>query len=189
MIESCWQATSEPRRWAGASCGLKIRDQDQLSRIYENEGAYLSNVHGSGVGQGANREPGNGATAEQVTLVLRAGLQRGAEAEGDRVPLDVATTTLPANERAVDEGAEPGGEQEGRHPPSLRGRKERGQALHWEAARRWAYLQGSVHKDARERGAEALEDEDISDDTLVVTAAKEMVASQPGQGRGRIGET
>lgn len=87
------------------------------------------------MGQGADREAGNGATAEQVPLVLRTGLQRGAEAEGDRVPLDVATTTLPANERAVDEGAEPGGEEEGRHPPSLRGEKS--------GVRRWTgRLQG-----------------------------------------------
>ena len=131
VIESCWMATREPRRCAGASCEKRVRSQSQsregslrialLSREAPSQ-TYLGDVHWSSVSQRADRETGDGATAEKEALIRGARLQSGAEDKDDGVELDVEPSTVAVDERAVDERSEPGGEEQSRHPPSLRSR-------------------------------------------------------------------
>jgi hypothetical protein len=83
---------------------------------------YLGDVHGSSVSQSADRETGDSATAEEVALVRRARLKSGAEDKDDGVNLNVEPSSVAVDERAVDERSEPGGEEQSRHPPSLRSR-------------------------------------------------------------------
>lgn len=86
---------------------------------------YLGDIHGSSVSQSAHRETGDGATAKEESLVRRARLKSGAEDEDDGVELNVKPPTVAVDERTVDERSEPGGEEQSRHPPSLRSRRRR----------------------------------------------------------------
>lgn len=67
----------------------------------------------------ADSKAGNRAASEQVAVVGCTGLQRGAEDEDDRDPLNSALATQAVGKRAGQKGAEPGCEEEGRYPPAL----------------------------------------------------------------------